>query len=553
MLSRMKHQQEHFWGFTRGLGMTKVGKILPNLYATGLRVLAVMAFLSLKLLLSHNMVRNELDVLPLAKQYADPTWIPGDWYLNQPPGYRLLFETLFGRLIVAWGFLAASLVGRLICYGLVASGLVLIGRRLGLSLPLLLLAIGLFLYTGRQGTAASEWLVGGLEAKSVAYGLVLLAIGLMLEGRYRWMALMLGLATSFHVLVGGWAFLAVLGWLALRWNCFKDIRHLGLILLIYLSASAFAIRPVLEQLFLTLPASPVTPSYIYVFLRLPHHLNPRSWSSIWWIKPTLYLLVVTLSVRLWRQQQPGKLSEQHTAYRSLLEFTLISLVPFMLGLAIAPLDTQGRLLQYYPFRLGDVMLPLNTWLLFACALQHTFTGRGRQVLLLVCIVVLSWKCSTQSVHFHKQFLALRQFPQVDPELKALCNWVRKFTPPDATVVSPPVDFVEFTWLAERPTIAKFKLLPQTKAGILSWYERLSDLSGGFSSWSTAVGTRNPRKEIRRALTNGYNHLTTTQADALMSKYKSTYFMTRIEHHLDLPTAYHNSRYVLYSRKPLYQK
>ena len=552
-MSKVKPKQEHFRGFTRGLGMTKVGKILPNLYATGLRVLAVTAFLSLKFLLSHNMVRNELDVSPLAKQYADPTWIPGDWYLNQPPGYRLLFETLFGRLIVAWGFLATSLVGRLICYGLVASGLVLIGRRLGLSLPLLLLAIGLFLYTGRQGTGASEWLVGGLEAKSVAYGLVLLAIGLMLEGRYRWMALMLGLATSCHVLVGGWAFLTVLGWLALRWNRFKDVRQLGLILLIYLSASAFAIRPVLEQLFLTLPASPVTPSYIYVFLRLPHHLNPLLWFSIWWIKPTVYLLMLTLSFSLWRQQQSGKQSGQHTAYRSLIEFTLISLVPFMLGLAIAPLDTQGRLLQYYPFRLSDVMLPLNTCLLFACALQQTFTGRGRQMLLLICIVVLSWKFSIQSVHFHKQFLALRQFPQVDPELKALCNWVRKFTPPDATVVSPPVDFVEFTWLAERPTIAKFKLLPQTKAGILSWYERLSDLSGGFSSWSTAVGTRDPRKEIRRALTNGYNHLTTTQADALMSKYQSTYFMTRIEHHLDLPTVYHNSRYVLYSRKPLYRK
>jgi hypothetical protein len=57
--------------------------------------LAVTAFLSLKLLLDSNMGGsgwNEVDVLPLAKHYADPTWIPGDWYLNQPPGYRLLFH-----------------------------------------------------------------------------------------------------------------------------------------------------------------------------------------------------------------------------------------------------------------------------------------------------------------------------------------------------------------------------------------------------------------------------------------------------------------------------
>jgi hypothetical protein len=151
--------------------------------------LAVTAFLSLKLLLDSNMGGggwNEVDVLPLAKHYADPTWIPGDWYLNQPPGYRLLFLALFGRLIAAWGFLATSLIGRLLCYGLVASGLVLIGRKLSLSLPSLLLAVALFLYINRyQGMAAYEWLVGGLEPKAVAYGFVLLAIGLMLEGRDR--------------------------------------------------------------------------------------------------------------------------------------------------------------------------------------------------------------------------------------------------------------------------------------------------------------------------------------------------------------------------------
>lgn len=530
--------------------MAKAGQNLPNLYGTGFRVLAVLAFISFKLLLDDNMGgTNEVDVLPLAKQYADPTWIPGEWYLNQPSGYRLLFETLFGRLIVAWGFLATSLVGRLMCYGLTALGLVLIGRRLGLSLPLLLLAVGLFLYTDRtQGAVAFEWLLGGLEAKSVAYGLVLLALALMLEGRYRCMALMLGLATSFHVLVGGWTFLVVVGWLAVRWNRLQSIRYIALLLGIYLAASVVVIRPVLEQLFTTLPASLVTPSYIYVFLRLPHHLNPLAWSSNRWINPTIYLLVLALSICSLRRQQFDKLSEQNIACRSLCEFTLISLVPFILGLAIAPFDSQGRLLQYYPFRLGDVMLPLNTCLLFACALQQTFTGRAGRVLILICVLLLTGACSVQFVTFQEQFFALRQFPQLDPEFKALCNWVRKSTPTDATVVSPPVDFVEFTWLAERPTIAKFKLLPQTKVGILDWYERLSDLSGSISPWSTTVRTRDRKKEIGQAMTNGYNHLTSAQADALMSKYQATYFMTGVKHQLDLPSAYNNSRYVLYSRK-----
>ncbi|HAX76595.1 MAG TPA: hypothetical protein DCY88_12335 [Cyanobacteria bacterium UBA11372] len=510
-----------------------------------------MALLSLKFLLDNNMNVNEEDVLPLAKQYADPNWIAGDWYLNQPPSYRLLFETLFGRLIVTWGFLATSVVGRLLCYALVAGGLVLIGRKMCLNMPFLMLAIGLFIYTShRQGIAASEWLLGGLEPKTVAYGLVLLAIGLMLAGYYFWMALMLGLATSFHVLVGGWTFVVVLGWLALRWKTrLQGIRHFGSIVLIYLLASAFAIKPVLEQLFAPFPGSSVTPSYIYVFLRLPHHLNPLSWHSNWWLKLAAYLLVLAFSVSLlWRQQQSDQLSAQYTACMELAEFTMLCLVPFMLSLAVAPFDSEGSFLQYYPFRLGDVMLPLNTCLLFACALQQTFKQRERRVLSLVCILLFSGACSIQAVTFQKQLLTLSQFSKVNLESIALCDWVRTHTPTDTVVVSPPVELVKFTWLAERSTIAKFKLLPQTKARILEWYERLSDLSGGFFPGTTKERTKDRRNRMMRALTYGYNHLTTAQADALMTKYRATYFITGIKHKLDLAIAYRNSRYILYSKK-----
>lgn len=64
---------------------------------------------------------------------------------------------------------------------------------------------------------------------------------------------------------------------------------------------------------------------------------------------------------IWRQRQTDKLPKQYTARIALAEFTLLSLVPFILGLAIAPIDTEGCFLQYYPFRLGDVRLTLVVW------------------------------------------------------------------------------------------------------------------------------------------------------------------------------------------------
>jgi hypothetical protein len=526
--------------------MNKLQKILSKTSQTWIEVSILTIFLSLKLLFKENMDINEVDVLPLAKQYADPSWIPGDWYLNQPPGYRLLFDLLFGRLILVLGFIDTSILGRLICYVLVALGLVLISRKLFLSLPWLLIAVGLFLYINKsQGVAAAETLVGPLEPKSIAYGLVLLAIAQMLNGRFYSLALMLGLATSLHVLVGGWALITVLGWLALRWKTrFGSIKHFGLFLGIYLLASVFAFKPTLEQLFSTPSNSSVAPSYIYVFQRLPHHLDPLSWRSLWWIEPTIYLLVLALSVwLLWRQQQSDRQSWQYIARMELAQFTFISLIPFIFGLIVAPFDRQGKLLQYYPFRLGDMMLPLNTCLLFVCVLEQTFRGQTRRLLLTICMILLSVKCSIQAVTFEKQILTLGQFPNVNPEFKALCSWVRIHTPANTTVVSPPVDFVEFTWMAERPTIANFKLLPQTKASILLWYERLSDLSG----LPVATLAQKNKQEFKRMLANGYDRLTTDRANDLMTKYQATYFMTNAEHQLDFPTAYHNSHYVLYAK------
>lgn len=527
-----------------------------NLKTTGLQILAVTAFLCLGFLLKGNVGNvNEVYALPLAKQFADPTWVPGDWYYNEPAGYRLLFVALFGHLAVAWGLLATSIIGRLIYYILISSGLVLLGRKLGISLPPLLVGIGLFLFVNHyQGMAAQEWLVGGVESKSFAYSFLLFAIYLMLGGQYRLMALMLGLSASFHVLVGGWAFLAIVGWLLWRRRKdFVDISYVGSVFLIYLVGSGFAILPVLQQLFNRTPTGTIQPSYLYVFIRAPHHLNPLSWDSDWWLLPLAYLLALAISwFLLKRQQQSEESSPEYIARKSLAEFTLITLVPFVLGLAIAPFDTQGKLLQYFFFRLGDIMLPLNSCLLLVCALEQTFSGSKRQFFSLFCILLLSIAVSILSVNFYHSLLALTQFPSkeqgVEPEWQDMCTWIKTNTPHDTLIISPPVEFVNFTWLTERPTIAKFRLTPSVSASLAEWDERLRDLSGNINPWPSKDNKKDKRSEIRQALTAGYYSLQTPQVESLMLKYQSNYFVTRTEYQLELPIAYQNSKFIIHNSK-----
>ncbi len=334
---------------------------------TALQITVVFIFLSLRFLLDRNMsgsVWNEVDVLPLAKQFVDRDWIANDWYLNLETNYRYLFQIIFGWLIVHWGFLATSIIGRICCYGLIATGLVLLGQKLGLNLTHLLLATIALTYQGYlQGAIAGEWFVGGLEAKAVAYGLIFVAIPLMLGGNYLGTMLLLGLATSFHVLVGGWAFLTTLGWLCLRPQ--DRILRLGQniwwLLGTYIAASIFAIPPTWQQLTTDTPLGDISPSFIYVFLRLPHHLNPFAWHPVLWLKLAIYIGIWVWCANILRKQadRTGWQSKDY-ARLELSEFTLISLIPFVIGMAIALFDTEGKWLQYYPYRFEKVMLPLTT-------------------------------------------------------------------------------------------------------------------------------------------------------------------------------------------------
>jgi hypothetical protein len=538
-----------------------------------LQTLAVLVFLCLELLLDGNMGEvgwNEIDVLPLSRQFVQPNWVPEDWYLNQPAGYRLLFQATFGWLAAAWGFLAASILGRLVCYSFFAFGLVWLGRRLGLTLPLLLLALILYLHSGcdrflldrcayDQGAIAGEWMIGSLESKAVAYSLLPLAIGWLLTGRYRGAALLLGLMTSLHVLVGGWAFLVGLGWILLHRRAYPmSSWYLGSSLLIYMVASGFAIPAIVQQLTADLPATtPLAPSYIYVFLRLAHHLNPLSWSPEAWIRPIVLLIVLggsVVSLRRQRRSAQPLVQEQITTALRLASLVGMALIPFGIGLLIAPFDLTGRWLQYYPFRLGDVLLPLGTCLLLACALQHSIGVRFQRSFRLACILLLGLSLGLGVPNFYQQVLAVEDFPAevqgVDPAWRNFTRWIRRETPKGALVISPPVEFTNFTWLTRRPTIAKFKFLPQNSPGILDWYERLTDLGGGEGVWAGATRSKDNPDVIEDQLTAGYYQLTAAQVQTLMQKYQAAFFATQIQHQLDLPIAYRNDRYVLYTSSPV---
>ncbi|HIK40995.1 DUF6798 domain-containing protein [Thermoleptolyngbya sp. M55_K2018_002] len=532
-----------------------------------LPVLLLVGLVSLRCLLAGNMGQvNETNILPFARQQANPDWLPQDWYLNQPPGYRVPFIAIFGRMADAWGFLPTSIMGRLLGYTGLSAGLVFLSRRIGLSVPLLLLSMILFLYvntglsgaSGAQGTVSREWLFGGIEPKIPAYTCILFAIGLLLEGRIGLAGLLLGVATSFHTLVGGWAFLSAMAWLLLwRRDLLRNWGKTAKMLALYAVGAVFSIRPVLQQLTTTTPEGRFSESFVYVFIRTPHHLNPLSWNGGWWLKPVTLLAIALGSAYLLRsiaKQRRQLQTPTHRARMGLTAFLLCSLIPFAAGLLAAPFDTEGKFLQYYPFRFGDIMLPLNACLLGCCALEQAFgtgpAGQATQRLRRVSLWIVAAVCAAQAVVFGQQAIALQEFPgraqRIDENGKELCTWIQQNTPRDAIFVTPPVDLDNFHWLAERATIAKFKLVPPSSVGIPEWIDRLTRLSGDVDPWVDIRRDRNNSLDIQRRMTHGYQNLSTEKAIALMQTYNAAYFLSKGRPKLDLPVVYQNEDYALYA-------
>lgn len=513
-------------------------------------------FLCIKFLFLRNMGGiNELHHLPLSRHLVDPIWLAKDIYYSEPPGYRLLFQLLFGPLTVSVGFLATSIIGRILGYIAISLSLWALARNLGMRFLTLFLALGLFIHTNKhQGVMAGEWLVGvgGIEPKIFAYSAIFVALTALFKGRYLWMVAWLGLAISFHALVGGWTAISLLFWLLWRRrSVLLDGRRWLAALPIYGVTGVFAVTAVLTQLLSPVEESDIAPAAIYSFLRNPHHVNPLSWHWNVWLGLLAYVLVLVscaFYVR-WADRKEPYLDQQIMRNRTdFLCFVLCTLIPFGAGVLAAPIDINGQFLQYYPFRVGDVMVPLGTALFLALALDRLLFQRRGGAIALSLIVLLCF--GAELPHFYQKAVALQDFPseeqRVDPELKAMATWVKQHVPAGDLLISSPVDLDVLAWLCERPTVAKFRFVPSaSSADVAAWYERITDLGGGVDILNYVDRFVDNSRPVQRQLREAYNSLDTLQMSALMDKYQSNYAITNVEQRLELPLLYENSRYRVY--------
>ncbi|MCB0335576.1 MAG: hypothetical protein KDD62_04700 [Bdellovibrionales bacterium] len=474
----------------------------------------------------------------------DVNWIPG--YFPNPIDTSIkrqfLFQLLVHPPLSTFGFLALSIIGRLLSFGLLALGLTQLGKALRIGPVCLALAVITFF--NNQSIVAGEWIVSGFEPKVLSYGLALLSLAWSIEPipPIRRIFVILGFACSLHVLVGFYASIAIIGALFLQGTTRAEIhRHWRSSLLSFLLGGAFAIWCAAIHLFSPSPTripQELSNTAMYVFYRSAHHLDPRVWSSLWWLAGLGYLLAFLL-LCWWLQKNFSK--QDSRALKTIHYTILLSLIPFLTGLCIYHFDNQGKIMQLYLFRFADVMLPLCTCLLGASLLQriseHYRAAAYVSGLILIC--TLGFYLTKTS----RQFDSIAHFPGSEQKITTdwldVTQWANTYTKADDLFIVPPVGAESFPWLARRRIYGTFKQVALS-GGLQSWHQRMSKLANQ-KDWP--IGGKAAASWINER----YRFLGEDEVLRIMEEDDAQYFITNSGHQLSFPTAYHNAKFTVYER------
>lgn len=426
---------------------------------------------------------NEAHYLAKAKHYWDPSWCHGDLFLDSADAHLVFYWTV-GWLTFFLPLPAVAWVGRIATWLLLAwswqrlSAVLVPGRLYAV------LTAGLFATLIDRAHMAGEWVVGGVEAKGFAYVLVLLGLRCVALGQWPRVWLLLGAASAFHVLVGGWAVVAaVLAW------CVTGDRSSRWVQVPYLAAGlVLALPGLLPSAALTWGAEPEIArqaAVIYVYERLSHHLVFHRFPTGFVVRHVA-LWVIWLGL-FWQMRGDARLRRLGWLVAAAALIAGIGVVMDTL-LKHHP-GTVAGVLRFYWFRLSDVMLPTGmalwslAWLsglrnagrrwavlpMAAAALLVAWHvgGVARQHLLDPRPGAVSQASPVSLLDRHRLYLRYHFWRDV-------CGWIADNTPADAVFLTPRYQQT-FKWFAGRSEAANWKDVPQDAAMLVEWWERMQQL------------------------------------------------------------------------------
>lgn len=482
---------------------------------------------------------NESHYLTKAKHAWQPDFAPGDLFLASGNAHWL-FAQLAGWMSTWLSLPAVAWVGRIASWILMAFAWQRCARSLRLSALAAACVLTGWILATRLGNWAGEWAIGGFEAKSLAYPMVVLALAELLEKRWARVWIWLGSSVAFHPLVGGWAGLTMLcAWL---WFGRREapLKTQLLPALLAAAISLIGIIPALIMIGGPARSGDIVAAQVHAFYRLAHHQAPHLFVMNQHIRGVIslsLLISVTLLLRQAAKVRPnsGHFIEAGNASHRLFSagrlvalawlsvgVSALGLIIDLVGVRFRP-DIAASLLRFYWFRWSDVMVPLG-WVggCWCVALQwyERSTVRSTEIsvratdehssdrsfgIVAIGLLLLSTLCVAANriaVHWNNEIAPADQTllmsdsaqlasgTEVVRDWQAVCAWVHRHTPNDTLFLTPRAQQT-FKWYAGRAEVVTFKDVPQDSQSLLQWYDRIGrcapprNAAGQPLGWTTA--------------------------------------------------------------------
>lgn len=485
---------------------------------------------------------NETHYLTKAKHYWNPGWCAGDLFLESADAHLTFYWTL--GILTKWLSLpVVAWVGRLIAWISLAwawqrlSSQVVPARWLSAVTAMLLVTLI------EKTNFAGEWIVGGVEGKCFAYTFVIWALSEMVVGRWNWVWPLLGMASAFHVLVGGWSVIcAGVVWLREPGESRKSFSSMVPSLIL---GGVLALPGIVPGLLLTAGVPPEireAANQIYVFKRLPHHLAihllPRPEIITRFIR---FGFLLAVFATLWNWNSSQQISGQTKSLSRLQCFALASFVICLLGLCwelttVNHPALSASLLKYYWYRTSDVAVSMTVAISLGALVISLSRQKARLAPWLMAIVVLGPSyslLSTAGTRWQEltpiESLSTRQALA----WQDICSWARNQTDSDSLFMVPR-HVPTFRWYAQRPVFFAWKDIPQDAESQVIWWDRYQE---AYFDEVNEFGEEIPYSSLQEL---GVERLL-----EIAAKHNIDYILTSEFPPLPLKVAYENPWYKIY--------
>ncbi len=480
---------------------------------------------------------NESHYLTKAKHFWNPGWCPGDIFLGSSFAHWFFYITT-GWLTRFLSLSAVAWTGRILTWGILAVA----WRRLSWNLIqvrwVAVISAIFFLLLNDRFHLAGEWVVGGFEAKGIAYGFVLMALGSMVNRDWTRVWPFLGVASAFHVLVGGWSLLAaIFAWIGTMLvsrdrRAKASVKRLNSQLLPFSAGIALSMIGAIPPLLADRSAPPeiaIAARSIYVNHRIAHHLAFDAFPSLHVARFVLmivfgYLLSRWLAYR-WHSM--------YLKMRPLFLFCLGSLVISFGGLLLSGLAeqhgplavTSEGLLRFYWFRLSDFAVPAAT-AIASCAVvcfwlidDKRIATRISSLVFVACIISACGMVVFEKSRDPRPRADRRSLPSYGEDSvrtmdtyrnwRKVCQWISENTLDNAMFITPN-EQQTFKWYAGRSEVVSWKDIPQDSNGILEWSQRLVELYEPQRRYETGLMSYSDEQLRRFAKKYGADYLVVPQ-------------------------------------------